>query len=209
MPATPPPAPVQVAPLVVVDTSVLTVTLDSGKLTIRLTDEERDTWMRLVMPDGSISPVTTRPNCDCIGLNRHTLRMLNLAFLAGMRVESSDTMTGPWTLAAWTQAAATAPTPAHPPVTGPSLTIADASLVTTELEDGTVKVKLTDDQGGVWLRLVLSDGSVSPITISPSCACIGLGGDAPHVLRFGAVRGVRVEVSRLMDGPWTLAASID
>ena len=189
------------------DPSVLNVTLSSGVIDIRLASDQKETWMRLVLPDGKMSPVTTSPDCDCIGLSRHNLEAVDVGFLPSMRIESSEAKTGPWTLAAWTQV--TVPGVSDQPVTGPGLILTDTSLVTTELEAGTVMIKLSNDDVGTWLRLILNDGSVSPITVRPGCACIGLGGDGPHSVRFGAVSGTRVEVSRLIEGPWMLAATVN
>jgi hypothetical protein len=198
---TPAPAPVPIAPLSVVDSSVLTVTLNAGVINIRLTDLNRDTWMRVVLPDGSVSDVTTGPYCACLGLDRHLVSTINIGFLPGIRVEFSDHTEGPWKLAVTTQAPGTSPAPP------PSLTLGDTSLVTTTLSAGTVTVELADDHVGAWLRLVMKDGSVSPLTISPACTCIGLGEGSPRTLKFGMVSGIRALVSRQMDGPWIVAAT--
>ena len=188
---------------------MLTVTIHASILSIRLTDEHRSTWMRLVMPDGSISDVTSGPYCACVGLSRQTVTTVNVDFLPGLRVEFSDSMAGPWVLAATTQAPTSPPGTPPAPATGSALIVADTSLVTTSLTAGTVSVQLTNDGVGTWMRLRLKDGSVSPLTVSPTCACIAMGGNSPHVVRFGALPGVRVEVSRQMHGPWILAASVN
>ncbi|GGR00385.1 hypothetical protein [Deinococcus ruber] len=95
--------PVQTAaPLTVLDVSAVTVTLDESELTIRLNPDVPGIWLRIVLPDGSISPVTVSPYCGCLGLSAQ-LPSLILTFLPGLSIQTAPTLDGPWTVAATTQ----------------------------------------------------------------------------------------------------------
>ena len=86
----------------------------------------------------------------------------------------------------------------------PALEILDSSAVTVTTDGQSLTITLTT--AGTWLRLRLPDGSVSPITVSPTCQCIGLGGQGPHALAVGWMAGIIVETAQSLDAPWTPAA---
>jgi hypothetical protein len=88
-------APVVVPPVVVVDTSPVVATIANGTLNIQLRDAAIGTWVRLLLADGSVSTVTTSPYCQCLGLGGQ-LTQINVKSLPGLKVEYSDTQTGPW-----------------------------------------------------------------------------------------------------------------
>ncbi|GGR19012.1 hypothetical protein [Deinococcus ruber] len=94
--------PVQTAPLTVLDVSAVTVTLDEFELTIRLNPDVPGVWLRVLLPDGSVSPVTLSPYCPCLGLSAQ-LPSLKLTFLPGLSIQTAPTLDGPWTVAANTQ----------------------------------------------------------------------------------------------------------
>ncbi|GGR39734.1 hypothetical protein [Deinococcus ruber] len=91
--------PVQTAPLTVLDVSAVTVTLDESELTIRLNPDVPGIWLRVMLPDGSISPVTVSPYCGCLGLSAQ-LPSLKLTSLPGLSIQTAPTLNGPWTVAA-------------------------------------------------------------------------------------------------------------
>jgi hypothetical protein len=97
------PASVPTGPLVVLDASVLTVTLKDSTLTIKLTDDAKGTWFRLTLADGTASGITDIGPCHCIGLGGASAHLLNVGFLPGLVISTSPTLDGPWTLAAKTQ----------------------------------------------------------------------------------------------------------
>ena len=98
-----PPASLPTGPLVTLDTTAVTVALVDQTLTIRLTDDAVGAWVRLVLPDGSISPVTQSPGCACLGLGNASAHSFAVTFLAGLSVETSTSPLGPWIPAARTQ----------------------------------------------------------------------------------------------------------
>ena len=99
-PVTPAPAPPVATPLEILDTSAVTVTTDGRTLSITLVSA--GTWLRLRLPDGGISPITTGPTCECIGLGGQGPHVLIVSWLSGAAVETSDSLQGPWTVAART-----------------------------------------------------------------------------------------------------------
>jgi hypothetical protein len=90
-------------PLNVLDSSILTVSLTGGTLNIELNDNVKGTWMRIKLPDGTISPVTASPGCECLGLGLASSHGVNVSFLAGMSIETALDRTGPWIVAAYTK----------------------------------------------------------------------------------------------------------
>lgn len=58
-----------------------------------------------------------------------------------------------------------------------------------------VTVKLADENKGAWVRLMLPNGDVSPITKSPAGDFIGLGGNSAHQFAFDYLSGVKVQTS--------------
>ena len=112
-------------------------------------------------------------------------------------------------------APATAPAPVPAPVvvvvppaslpTGPLVTL-DATAVTVTLVDQTLTIALAPNVSGAWVRLVLPDGSISPVTQSPGCACLGLGGASAHSFAVTFLAGLSVETSTSPLGPWIPAA---
>jgi hypothetical protein len=89
-------APVVTPPaVVVVDTSPVVATIANGTLNIQLRDAAIGTWVRLLLADGSVSTVTTSPYCQCLGLGGQ-LTQINVKSLPGLKVEYSDSQTGPW-----------------------------------------------------------------------------------------------------------------
>ena len=98
-----PPASLPTGPLLVLDSTAVTVTLTDQTLTIRLTDAAAGAWVRLVLPDGSVSPVTQSPGCACIGLGGNSAHQFSVTFLPGLSVETSTSPLGPWTPAARTR----------------------------------------------------------------------------------------------------------
>jgi hypothetical protein len=101
---TPDPAPVIPAPtgpLLVLDSSGVTVTLENKVLKIELTSAP--VWMRIKLPDDSISPITVSPYCGCLDMHAGGLTILKVDFLKGLTVETSTSTSGPWTVAAKTQ----------------------------------------------------------------------------------------------------------
>ncbi|GGR11339.1 hypothetical protein [Deinococcus ruber] len=106
--APPPPIPVVSVPvsvvpsLVTTDASQVTVTFDDQELTIRLNPGVPGIWLKVVLPDGSVSPVTVSPYCPCLGLSAQ-LPSLHLSFLPGLSIQTAPTLDGPWTVVATTQ----------------------------------------------------------------------------------------------------------
>ena len=98
-----PPASLPTGPLVSLDATAVTVALVDQTLTIRLTDDAVGAWVRLVLPDGSISPVTQSPGCACLGLGGASAHSFAVTFLPGLSVETSTSLLGPWIPAACTQ----------------------------------------------------------------------------------------------------------
>ena len=97
-----PPVPAPPGPLVTLDASALTVTLQGQVLTVRLTDDVAGAWVRLVFPDGTVSPVTQSPGCACLGLGGNSAHQFSVTFLPGLSVETSVSPSGPWIPAART-----------------------------------------------------------------------------------------------------------
>ena len=98
-----PPASLPTGPLLVLDSTAVTVTLQDQVLTIRLTDDAVGAWVRLVLPDGTVSPVTQSPGCACLGLGGASAHSFAVSFLPGLSVETSASPLGPWTPAARTR----------------------------------------------------------------------------------------------------------
>ena len=98
-----PPASLPTGPLVTLDATSVTVTLADQTLTIRLTDDAAGAWVRLVLPDGTVSPVTESPGCACLGLGGNSAHQFSVTFLPGLSVETSISPLGPWIPAARTQ----------------------------------------------------------------------------------------------------------
>ncbi|GGR10888.1 hypothetical protein GCM10008957_24550 [Deinococcus ruber] len=92
--------PVVVPPLEILDTSAVSVTTDGATLTITLASG--GTWLRLRLPDGRISPITIGPAGQCIGLGGEGAHSLVATWMPGLTVETADSLTGPWTVAART-----------------------------------------------------------------------------------------------------------
>jgi hypothetical protein len=83
----------------------------------------------------------------------------------------------------------------------------DASAVTVTMTDANLTIKLTEDAQGAWVRVLLPDGTVSPATLSPAGAFLGLGGLSAHRIDLSFLPGLRIETAlNPTAGPWTLAA---
>lgn len=98
-----PPASLPTGPLLVLDSTAVTVTLQDQVLTIWLTDDAAGAWVRLLLPDGAVSPVTQSPGCACLGLGGNSAHQFSVTFLPGLSVETSISPLGPWIPAARTR----------------------------------------------------------------------------------------------------------
>jgi hypothetical protein len=82
------------------DESSVTVVSGFGVLNIKLSPGKAETYMRLILPSGTVSPVTTGPDCECIALYSG-LKEIRVSVVSGVKVETSDSKNGPWNLAAF------------------------------------------------------------------------------------------------------------